>query len=312
MPLEENNRYLVREQQTKNRRKSKGIIVVLILIILVLSSCIGYMYLENIVQGVLLGAGVTAVIVPLNFKLSKTAILAATKGKLIASDTDVDKHRSVLMQVEGLSISAGLHRVPDVYILPTATPNAFAGGMDEKSAYIGVTQGLLDLLDAEELEGVLAHEMAHILNLDIQLNTVITSLVSVIAILGQFLCKGGGGKDLKKDSFGGLFAIIMLSALIISPFVQFIGQLLQMSASREREYLADATAIQLAGYNQGLIRALKKLSERDEAYSKKEQAGLGGSHMLAMCMVNPGSKVNSKFSTHPPIAERIHLLENMY
>lgn len=311
MPLEENNRYLVREQQAKNRRKSKGIIVVLILIILVLSSCIGYMYLENIVQGVLLGAVVTAVIVPLNFKLSKTAILAATKGKLIASDTDVDKHRSVLMQVEGLSISAGLHRVPDVYILPTATPNAFAGGMDEKSAYIGVTQGLLDLLDTEELEGVLAHEMAHILNLDIQLNTVITSLVSVIAVLGEIILRGNR-RSSKKSSAEGLFLVIMIAALVLSPFVRFIGQLLQMSASREREYLADATAIQLAGYNQGLIRALKKLSERDEAYTKKEQAELGGSQMLAMCMVNPGSKVNSRFSTHPPIAERIHLLENMY
>ena len=311
MPLEENNRYLVREQQAKNRRKSKGIIVVLILIILVLSSCIGYMYLENIVQGVLLGAIVTAVIVPLNFKLSKTAILAATKGKLIASDTDVDKHRSVLMQVEGLSISAGLHRVPDVYILPTATPNAFAGGMDEKSAYIGVTQGLLDLLDAEELEGVLAHEMAHILNLDIQLNTVITSLVSVIAVLGEIILRGNR-RSSKKSSAEGLFLVIMIAALVLSPFVQFIGQLLQLSASREREYLADATAIQLAGYNQGLIRALKKLSERDEAYTKDEQSELGGSHMLAMCMVNPGSKVNSKFSTHPPITERIHLLENMY
>lgn len=311
MPLEENNRYLVREQQAKNRRKSKGIIVVLILIILVLSSCIGYMYLENIVQGVLLGAVVTAVIVPLNFKLSKTAILAATKGKLIAIDTDVDKHRSVLMQVEGLSISAGLHRVPDVYILPTATPNAFAGGMDEKSAYIGVTQGLLDLLDAEELEGVLAHEMAHILNLDIQLNTVITSLVSVIAVLGEIILRGNR-RSSKKSSAKGLFLVIMIAALVLSPFVRFIGQLLQLSASREREYLADATAIQLAGYNQGLIRALKKLSERDEAYTKKEQAELGGSQMLAMCMVNPGSKVNSKFSTHPPIAERIHLLENMY
>ena len=311
MPLEENNRYLVREQQAKTRRKSKGIIVVLILIILVLSSCIGYMYLENIVQGVLLGAVVTAVIVPLNFKLSKTAILAATKGKLIASDTDVDKHRSVLMQVEGLSISAGLHRVPDVYILPTATPNAFAGGMDEKSAYIGVTQGLLDLLDAEELEGVLAHEMAHILNLDIQLNTVITSLVSVIAVLGEIILRGNR-RSSKKSSAEGLFLIIMIAALVLSPFVRFIGQLLQLSASREREYLADATAIQLAGYNQGLIRALKKLSERDEAYTKKEQAELGGSQMLAMCMVNPGSKVNSRFSTHPPIAERIHLLENMY
>ena len=311
MPLEENNRYLVREQQAKNRRKAKGIIVVLILIILVLSSCIGYMYLENIVQGILLGAAVTAVIVPLNFKLSKTAILAATKGKLIASDTDVDKHRSVLMQVEGLSISAGLHRVPDVYILPTATPNAFAGGMDEKSAYIGVTQGLLDLLDAEELEGVLAHEMAHILNLDIQLNTVITSLVSVIAVLGEIILRGNR-RSSKKSSAEGLFLVIMIAALVLSPFVRFIGQLLQLSASREREYLADATAIQLAGYNQGLIRALKKLSERDEAYTKKEQAELGGSQMLAMCMVNPGSKVNSKFSTHPPIAERIHLLENMY
>lgn len=311
MPLEENNRYLVREQQAKTRRKSKGIIVVLILIILVLSSCIGYMYLENIVQGILLGAAVTAVIVPLNFKLSKTAILAATKGKLIASDTDVDKHRSVLMQVEGLSISAGLHRVPDVYILPTATPNAFAGGMDEKSAYIGVTQGLLDLLDAEELEGVLAHEMAHILNLDIQLNTVITSLVSVIAVLGEIILRGNR-RSSKKSSAEGLFLVIMIAALVLSPFVRFIGQLLQLSASREREYLADATAIQLAGYNQGLIRALKKLSERDEAYTKKEQAELGGSQMLAMCMVNPGSKVNSRFSTHPPIAERIHLLENMY
>ena len=253
----------------------------------------------------------TAILVPLNFKISKMLIISATKGTLITSDTDVDKLRSVLMQVEGLSISAGLHRVPDVYVLPTATPNAFAGGMDENSAYIGVTQGLLDLLDAEELEGVLAHEMAHILNLDIQLNTVITSLVSVIAILGELLWRRRP-QDLKKDSFDGLFAIIMLSALIISPFVRFIGQLLQLSASREREYLADATAIQLAGYNQGLIRALKKLSERDEAYTKKEQAELGGSQMLAMCMVNPGSKVNSKFSTHPPIAERIHLLENMY
>ena len=311
MPLEENNRYLVREQQAKTRRKSKGIIVVLILIILVLSSCIGYMYLENIVQGVLLGAVVTAVIVPLNFKLSKTAILAATKGKLIASDTDVDKHRSVLMQVEGLSISAGLHRVPDVYILPTATPNAFAGGMDEKSAYIGVTQGLLDLLDTEELEGVLAHEMAHILNLDIQLNTVITSLVSVIAVLGEIILRGNR-RSSKKSSAEGLFLIIMIAAVVLSPFVRFIGQLLQLSASREREYLADATAVQLSGYNQGLIRALKKLSERDEAYTKKEQAELGGSQMLAMCMVNPGSKVNSRFSTHPPIAERIHLLENMY
>lgn len=311
MPLEENNRYLVREQQAKNRQKSKGIIVGLVLIILALSSSLGYYYLENVFSGILLGALVTAILVPLNFKTSKLLIMSATKGTRITSETDVDKLRSVLMQVEGLSISAGLHRVPDVYVLPTATPNAFAGGMDENSAYIGVTQGLLDLLDAEELEGVLAHEMAHILNLDIQLNTVITSLVSVIAILGQFLCKGGR-KDLKKDSFGGLFAIIMLSALIISPFVQFIGQLLQMSASREREYLADATAIQLAGYNQGLIRALKKLSERDEAYTKDEQTELGGSQMLAMCMVNPGSKVNSKFSTHPPIAERIHLLENMY
>jgi heat shock protein HtpX len=312
MPLEENNRYLVREQQAKNRRKSKGIIVGLVLIILALSSSLGYYYLKNVFAGILLGVLVTAILVPLNFKISKMLIISATKGTLITSDTDVDKLRSVLMQVEGLSISAGLHRVPDVYVLPTSTPNAFAGGMDENSAYIGVTQGLLDLLDAEELEGVLAHEMAHILNLDIQLNTVITSLVSVIAILGELLWRGGGRKNLKKDSFGGLFAIIMLSALIISPFVRRIGQLLQLSASREREYLADATAIQLAGYNQGLIRALKKLSERDEAYTKKEQSELGGSHMLAMCMVNPGSKVNSKFSTHPPIAERIHLLENMY
>lgn len=312
MPLEENNRYLVREQQAKNRRKSKGIIVGLVLIILALSSSIGYYYLENVIAGVLLGALVTAILIPLNFKISKLLILSATKGTLITNETEVEKQRSVLLQVEGLSISAGLHRVPEVYVLPTATPNAFAGGMDEKSAYIGVTQGLLDLMDAEELEGVLAHEMAHILNLDIQLNTVITSLVSVIAILGELLWRGGGRKDLKKDSFGGLFAIIMLSALIISPFVRLIGQLLQLSASREREYLADATAVQLAGYNQGLVRALTKLSERDEAYSKQEQAELGGSHMLAMCMVNPGSKLNSKFSTHPPIAERIHLLENMY
>lgn len=307
--------YLVREQQIANRRKSNLLVASLVLLILVLSSGLGVLTFDSVLIGIIIGVVATAVVVPGQFMLSKAVITKVVKGQKVETDIEDERMLKIRSQLEGLTIAAGLRRTPDLYLIPTDVANAFAGGMDERTAYIGVTQGLVDMMDDEEMEGVLAHEMAHVMNLDVRLNTVVLSLVTVIAVLSEMMFRaslGGDSKSSDSETAGGIALFIILASMILAPFARLIGNLIFLGVSRKREFLADATAVRLCGYNEGLIRALQKLSGRTKAYTKEERKSLGGDTMMAMYFNHPGEKMESKFSTHPPIEERINILEKIY
>lgn len=306
-------RYFSIEEVKKNITKSIILVLFMIILVMGVSYLIGYM-IDDINSGLVIGAVVSFIVIPIQLLSSKATILFMTKGRKV--NIHNPREIRVLHLVEGLSISAGLKRVPDVYIVPSRVPNAFASGLTEKTAFIGVTQGLLDMMDDQELEGVIAHEISHIVHKDILLSQLVVSLVSVLlilALIAQRIALFGGGSRKKSDRDGGgtmFIVVIMLLAFLIRPIAYLIGNLIQLSISRKREYAADAYAVRLCGYNQGLANALRKLGGYPPK-SSTDYESLGGKQLRAM-YINYPEKVNSLFSTHPPMSERINRIENMY
>jgi len=211
--------------------------------------------------------------------------------------------------VENLSITAGLPK-PRVYVIPDMAPNAFATGRNAKHAAVAVTEGLLAMLDRAELEGVMAHELSHIGNRDILLQSMVAVLVGFISILADMFTRsmifGGGDRD--NDSKGGnILAIVGIVFIILSPI---IATLIQLAISRKREYLADASGALLTRYPDGLARALAKIS----SYNRPMQhANNATAHMY---ISNPfGAKarqgLSNLFMTHPPAEKRIAALHEM-
>jgi heat shock protein HtpX len=205
--------------------------------------------------------------------------------------------------VRRLTERAGMP-MPRVYIIPQAGPNAFATGRNPKHAAVAVTQGLLSILDEEEIEGVIAHELSHVRNRDILIGTVAATLAGAIMILArmaQFAAIFGGGDSRGRRGSGiGLVFIAIFSAIAAT--------LVQLAISRSREYQADASGAKLSGNPEGLARALAKL----ERWSQRVpvEANPATSHMF---IVNPFSRqgLMTLFSTHPPIEDRIERLERM-
>jgi len=205
--------------------------------------------------------------------------------------------------VERLADNAGLP-MPRIYMTPSPQPNAFATGRNPKHAAVAVTQGLMQLLNREELEGVLAHELAHIKNRDILISTLAAVLAGVITTLanwGQWaLMFGGLGGD--DDDASGLAALPMI---ILGPIA---AMLVQMGISRSREFLADSTGAEIAGNSYGLASALQKV-ERGSALMTME-VNPSASHMFIVKPLN-ARRLANLFSTHPPIEERVKRLYRM-
>ncbi|HVB58712.1 MAG TPA: zinc metalloprotease HtpX [Candidatus Acidoferrales bacterium] len=209
--------------------------------------------------------------------------------------------------MERLAAKANLP-MPKLYLIPQAAPNAFATGRNPSHASVAVTQGLMELMNDEELEGVIAHELSHVRNYDILTSSIaatIAGAVTWIAEIGRwgmiFGSFGGGGGDDREG--GGLAAILML---FLAPLAAF---LLQLGISRQREYQADASGAKMVGHPYGLISALEKLG----AYNKKIPMDISPS-TSALCIVAPFSAreaLSGLFSTHPPLSERIAQLRNM-
>ena len=201
--------------------------------------------------------------------------------------------------VQTLSRSAGLP-MPKLYIIPKEAPNAFATGRNPEHAVVAVTQGLLNIMDRDEVTGVLAHEMAHVKNRDILIGSIAATMAGAIMVLASMArwtaIFGGGGSS---DDEGGGGAIGLIAMSLLAPFAAVI---IQMAISRSREYLADSTGAGFAGKPEGLARALDKLGR----YSKKlpMNANPSTAHMF---IVNPlsGRSLMGLFSTHPPLEERI-------
>jgi heat shock protein HtpX len=209
--------------------------------------------------------------------------------------------------MERLSAKANLP-VPKLYMIPQAAPNAFATGRNPSHASVAVTQGLMDLMDDEELEGVIAHELSHVRNYDILTSSIAATIAGAITWVaqmgrwGMFFGGMGGGRDDDREG-GGIAAILML---ILAPLAAL---LLQLGISRQREYQADASGAKMVGHPYGLIRALEKLG----AYNKRIPMDISPS-TSALCIVAPltaGQAIAGLFSTHPPLEERIAILRNM-
>lgn len=206
--------------------------------------------------------------------------------------------------VKNLALRAGLP-MPRVYIVPGDTPNAFATGRDEKHAVVAVTEGILRILNRDELEGVLAHELTHIKNRDMLIGSIAATLAGAIMVLASMakwtaIFGGLGGDD---DEGGGIFGLILMA--ILAPVAAMI---IQMAVSRSREYLADEGGARISGKPYGLASALEKMTKASKAIPMK--ANPSTAHMF---IVNPltGKSVMNLFSTHPPTEERIARLKRM-
>jgi len=203
--------------------------------------------------------------------------------------------------------------MPKVYIVNDTAPNAFATGRDPEHASIAVTKGLLDKLNRDELQGVIAHEMAHVGNYDIRYAMLVGILVGTTVLISDFFLRGlwfGGGRGGDRREGGGQIQLIMMIvAILLAILAPLFARLLQMSISRQREYLADATAVRLTRNPDGLADALQKISGDREVL---EAANRATAHLY---IVNPVKSFEKRakglFSTHPPIQERIKLLRAM-
>lgn len=205
--------------------------------------------------------------------------------------------------MERLAAKANLP-VPKLYVVPEAAPNAFATGRNPSHASVAVTEGLLQLMNDDELEGVIAHELSHVRNYDILISSIAATIAGAITYLARIgFWFGSGGRDDDREG-GGLVGILML---ILAPFAAF---LLQLGISRQREYSADATGARMVGQPYGLISALQKLG----AYNKRIPTTALTPTTSALCIVKPmfGSEtLSSLFSTHPPLEDRIAALREM-
>ena len=241
----------------------------------------------------------------LSYWYSDKIILKTMRAKEISKKDAPELYRIV----ENLSITAGLP-MPKVYIIEERQPNAFATGRDPHHSAIVVTRGLLDLLEDEELEGVIAHEMAHIGNRDILLQTVLVILVGAIALLSDFFLRMSfWGFRREEDSRGNI--LLFLMAILAAVLAPLVATIIQLAISRKREFLADATGALLTRYPEGLARALEKISK---VKVPLKGANISNAHLF---IENPlrGSKKYSFFErlfmTHPPVEERIKALREM-
>ncbi len=247
------------------------------------------------------------------------SLVAVTSGSAImlsasnAKEVTQDVHPQLFNVVDEMRIAAGMSKMPKVYIINTDAPNAFATGMSPDKAAVAVTAGLLARLNRDELQGVMAHEMSHVINRDVKFMTIAGVMLGSIVIISEIFLRsmifGGGNRSSSKEGNGQAQAIIMIIALVFAILAPILAQLLYFSISRKREYLADASAVRLTRYPEGLASALEKISNSniDMPMANKVTA--------PMYICNPlkkkGMKMADLSSTHPPISERIRILRAM-
>lgn len=298
------------EQIARNKWKS----VLLVLVVLLVAAGLGYLF------GLLFNFGVAGVVVALliaagmsfaSYRFGDRIILRASR----ASPLTPEQHPRLHNIVEGLCIAAGIPK-PAVYVIPEKAPNAFATGRDPEHASIAVTEGLLGALNRVELEGVIAHELSHVKNRDILVGTLVATLVGVVVLLADWMRRaffwGGGRRGDRDRGGGGLGIVLVVVALVLSILAPLMAQLIRFAVSRKREYLADADGALLTRYPPGLAAALRKIAASP---NQMRVANNATAHLwFSQPSRKPGegvSRLERLFSTHPPIEERIKILEEM-
>src|ERR671912_1220438 len=298
-----------RDRIAANKRNSLLLIAAFLAFIAVFGYVIGYAWIGDPVSaffGLILAFVVGTISGLVSYYAGDRMVLAASRAREVTHD-----EASVLFNVvEEMTIAGGLS-MPKVYIIEDSAPNAFATGRGPEHASVVVTSGLLEKLNRDELQGVIAHEMAHVGNFDIRYAMLVGILVGTTVLISDFFLRGlwfGGGRGGgRREGGGGQLQIIMIVvAIFLAILAPLFARLLQLSISRQREYLADATAVRLTRNPKGLADALQKISGDREVL---EVANRATAHLY---IVNPIKRFEKRskglFSTHPPIEERIQIL----
>ncbi len=299
-----------------NKRNSVLLLMLMAICLLVLGVVIGMAINgpDGGMLGLMIATVIWVVMTLISFSSGDQILLAASNATAVTHDV----HPQLFNVVEEMAIASGLP-MPKVYIINDPAPNAFATGRTPKSASVAVTAGLLGRLNRDELQGVVAHEMSHILHRDILFVTLAGIMLGSVALLSQVFLRGmiyGGGSRRRFSSgsgkgSGGAAAILLIVAIVVAILAPIMTQLLYFALSRRREYLADAGAARLTRYPEGLASALEKI-----ANDRAPQLASANKVTAPMFIVNPFKKtgqwsLSDLTSTHPPISERIRILRNM-
>jgi heat shock protein HtpX len=302
-----------------NKRSSVVLMVLMASVLLLLGFVIGYGVTGSPgggFAGLMIATVIWIVLALVSFSSGDQILLAASRAQLVSHDV----HPQLFNVVEEMKIAAALPAMPKIYIINDPAPNAFATGRSPEKASVAVTAGLLARLNRDELQGVIAHEISHIVNRDILFVTLAGIMLGSIVLLSQVFLRGmfysslGGSR--RRYSSGGKGGgeaqiVIMIIAIVVAILAPIMAYLLYFALSRRREYLADAGAARLTRYPEGLASALEKISS-DPA----PQLASVNKVTAPMYIVNPFKrkgqmKLSDLTSTHPPISERIRILRNM-
>ena len=284
-------------QIASNKRKSLLLVFGFVALVAVLD----YVFARAFNQPSLFVPIVIAAIVyaAISYFFSAQIALGMSGAQPIEKKDAPDLYRAV----ENLTIAAGLP-MPKVYIIDDPSPNAFATGRDPNHAVVCVTSGILPLLEKDELEGVLAHELSHVGNYDIRFMAIVVALVSVVAVISDLFLRVSFWNRNSREEGNQLFFILGIIGALLAPLV---AALIQFAVSRQREYLADASGALLTRYPEGLARALQKISKNPEPMQHANSA----TSPLYISSPLKGRSLAGLFDTHPPIEERIKRLREM-
>jgi heat shock protein HtpX len=301
------------QQAAANRRNSFLMALVVVVLLGLLGFAIGYVMFGSAAGGVAttLGAVSLGAVSGVATYFAGDKLVLAVSGAVPVTETQAPQLMNVVREI---SIAANVP-MPKVYMIDDTAPNAFATGRDPAHASVAVTSGLLEKLDREELQGVLGHELSHVRNLDIRFSLVVGVMVGAIAILADFFLRftfwGGvsGRRSRDSSSGGGAQAVIFVIAIALAVLAPLISRFIQLAVSRQREYLADASSVELTRNPYGLERALAKIGGDKEVL---EVANRGTQHLY---FTNPIKKFEARssnlMSTHPPILDRINRLREL-
>lgn len=292
------------DEQSRNKRDSILLAMVVSAVLFALIVSISYIWDPTSVYIMVpIGVIITFIYTWSSYQYGDRVVLMSTN----AQKAEGSRYIYLNDTVEGLAIAAGIPK-PDVYVMPSRELNAYATGKNPEHASVAVTQGLLDTLDRQELEGVIAHEISHIKNRDVQFMTLVAVLVGLAGILSHMILRSywWGGRGKRDRDRGQLGLIIIVVGFLLAIFAPILTRLVQLAVSRRREFMADASAAELTRYPDGLADALEKIGKLNSGNMKVSESV---SHLF---ISDPNkSALDAVYSTHPPIEERVQRLREM-
>ena len=296
------------QQIASNKRKTVVLLTVFFLLLALLGYAVGYLFMNSGFMGVTL-AILIGLVYAVSMMFQSTEIVMSMNG---AREVDRNEEPVLYHVVEDMAMVAQIP-MPRVYVIDDPGLNAFATGSNPQNAAVAATSGLLEIMNREELEAVIGHEVSHIRNLDIRISTIAVALASAITLLssmaGRMMWWGGASRSRRnndRDS-GGLEVIMLVVSLLAIVLAPLAATLVQLAISRQREFLADASSVELTRNPQGMINALLKLENSQPMTHHVDDAS------SALYINDPQKRgfLKKLFYTHPPISERIERLKNM-